>query len=120
LLFVRSPLRAITAIIEDGTADPAVMLAVAVVLLGGSLAWLFLRSRHDFVLKSANGIVTIRGKFPPGHRQYVIDFLSSAPGAVKVTGRWTSRGELRLSVSAPSAGERQRVRNYLMATMRPG
>jgi hypothetical protein len=93
---------------------------VGALSVAAAVCWLIFRARPGFTLRAKAGRVTIRGRIPPGHRQHVMDFLSSAPGAVKVTGRWSGRGELRLRVSAGSAGERQRIRNYLMTTLRPG
>jgi hypothetical protein len=82
------------------------------------LLWFHLR-RFDFHVTAQRGRIRFRGRFPPGHRQHVADFLSSAPGKVKVAGGWGRSGRLHLTISAASPGERQRIRNYFMATMRP-
>jgi len=82
-----------------------------------------LRVRGGFTIVVRGEIVRFRGPFPPGYKSAVADFLreQTPPGArLRVHGRWESNGRLTLRLSGvPSQGQRQRIRNFLMTTLRP-
>ena len=102
-----------------------VALAVAAALLAALLGWALWRAQFDFVITARpGGEVRSRGRFPPGRRETVADFLrgvaAAGHGRVTVRGTWMAGGRLRLWISGPaSRGQAQRIRTFFMVTLRP-
>jgi hypothetical protein len=94
-----------------------VLLAI-LVLIG----WLAYRGTFDFIITVRRGKVTFRGRFLELAKGETVRFLRDdiAPrGTVRILGRRTSRGVLRLRFWGPlDAGQRQRVRNFLSVALR--
>ena len=108
--------------LSDGPAAPRLAAAVVMVLLLIPVVWALLGSRHDFAVRvDRAGRVSFKGRFPARYRAAVTEFFrqQAPPQRVKVYGSW-SGGRLRLRVTGvASSGDAQRVRNFLMATLRP-
>ena len=90
---------------------------LVVILAVGIVLWFALRPRYDFTITVKGGDVKLEGKLPAIQRAAITQFFLSdvpAAGAIRVRGRRVPRGPLRLSIDGElSAGDRQRIRNFL-------
>jgi hypothetical protein len=94
----------------------AALLAVAAYTRG----W---RPGSDFVIRyRGGGDVRVRGQVPLGKAALIREFFARdlrPSGGVTVHGRYGAKRALKLSISgALSAGQRQRVRNFLLEHLR--
>ena len=89
----------------------AVVLAVV-----AGIAWA-MRPRYNFVVTSAGGRVTVRGRMPANLRAAAVEFFERdfPPAArCKVLGRYRGNRTLQLNFrGVRSPGDRQRIRNVL-------
>lgn len=107
----------------DGIFDirwgPGHLVLLAVLALIG---WLAYRRTFDFIITVRRDKVTFRGRFLELAKGETARFLRDdiAPrGTVRIFGRRTSRGVLRLRFRGPlDPGQRQRVRNFLSVALR--
>lgn len=107
----------------DGPVMRRVAGVAVLLLLLAPPVWMLLGTRYDFaVFVDRAGRVSFKGRFPAGYRPAVTSFFQQQrppPKRLKVYGNW-SGGRLRVRVvGAPSKGDEQRVRNFLMTTLRP-
>ncbi len=85
------------------------------------MAWV-LRLQHLFEIHVRGGDVRFRGRFPPECRSEVTQFFRNDLGGdmrVRIIARKDGPRGLRLQIDGPmGAGEKQRIRNFLMMTLR--
>jgi len=94
-------------------------IAFAVILIAvfGSICWSILAAPVDYVIRFSRGIVRFRGKFPAARQAEVIEFFRRefhehnriTVSAVRTPGR----GQRYVIRGKVSAGDVQRIRNFL-------
>lgn len=92
-----------------------IVVFVAIVIL---LYWVW-RSRFDFTIHRDGGAVRIQGNIPGSKRARIEEFMAqlTIPGALTVSGLWQGSA-LSLSFKGDvSEPDRQRIRNFLLATL---
>jgi hypothetical protein len=95
---------------------------VWIALVAGAVAlYLVLRSRYHFTITIHGESVEISGTFPAAKRAVVVGFFQRdihLPGRVKIHGRRRPDRRLDLVIRGRlDAGERQRIRNFLLDTL---
>ena len=93
-------------------------LLLGVILVVGVVIWFALRPRYDFSITVNGDDVKLSGKLPAIQRAAITQFFQSdmpATGKFRIRGRRAPRGPLQLRIDGElSAGERQRIRNFLV------
>ena len=93
---------------------------IGLVLIAAVVA-LVLWPRSDFVIRAGRSGVQLKGPIPKsktGELQQFFQEEVAAAGPLKVAGRRTRDGRLRLGIRGrPVPGDQQRIRNFLQATL---